>query len=300
MNLKRNKKEENKKEENKKEENKSVNLLNKLTPLEKHKIYMKKVYNKNNKYNRQERPYIFHRRKEKESKKSVIPYIFSSIIKNKKYVKIEEDKKNIYFKRKIYIFFKKDVYNFTFYLKLYCLYFFWFIYIYDKIEHYFKRIYLNIWFKIMFLIHKNINLKKNSIFFQNKLYNKNLKIYYEFENATEFENMINYKNIISLNKNIYNNYYNNIRKNNILKIIKKSNSEYIKKYKLALIKYYFHNDLSNNYLIDIIYRHKYKIRINKKAKEFFIEKILNLKKSYNIFKFNRKYFLKSNDFKKYF
>lgn len=152
----------------------------------------------------------------------------------------------------------------------------------------------------MFLIHKNINLKKNSIFFQNKLYNKNLKIYYEFENATEFENMINYKNIISLNKNIYNNYYNNIRKNNILKIIKKSNSEYIKKYKLALIKYYFHNDLSNNYLIDIIYRHKYKIRINKKAKEFFIEKILNLKKSYNIFKFNRKYFLKSNDFKKYF
>lgn len=92
MNLKRNKK-----EENKKEENKSVNLLNKLTPLEKHKIYMKKVYNKNNKYNRQERPYIFHRRKEKESKKSVIPYIFSSIIKNKKYVKIEEDKKKYIF-----------------------------------------------------------------------------------------------------------------------------------------------------------------------------------------------------------
>ena len=216
-------------------------------------------------------------------------------------------KKNIsFFKFKKYIrkYAKKSLINYSFFLRLYMLYFFWFIFFFNKIFYYFNKILFNFWFRFFYFLNSSLNINNKLFFSYKNLYKsltfiKYVNFYFEFENI-----FINYL------YNLTNTFYWNIKYILINEPNKIYFSKYILLYFLFIFKNYFflniyyiynkylkniinqtfilENNLfdslySNNYKYDTIYNKNYfliKGNLTKKLNRFYVmpekkKKIIN-------------------------
>lgn len=104
--------------------------------------------------------------------------------------------------------------GYSYFLRFYCLYFFWFLYYFNKIFFYFNRTLFNLWFRFFYFISSFRNMIDNSLFFYYKVLYKNLTFFYSFKYYFEMENIFTsyLNNILKVyywqsNRIIYNNFH---------------------------------------------------------------------------------------------
>lgn len=180
------------------------------------------IYLENSKYNN-----IFYRSFKKYKQ------FFQTIVKKKQ--------KNSFFVffNFFYKFLKKSFIGLSFFIRLYCLYFFWFLYFINNLFYHINKILFNYWFRFFYFTLNLNNIINNKIFIN---YKKLYKNFNDHKNFLEFENNINkfLRNIINI---VYFNF------NYIIKIKLKNNL--YKDYFLILFYCYFRNyflfNIFNNY-----------------------------------------------------
>lgn len=193
------------------------------------------------------------------------------------YIKIKKSKKNFY---DFYNFFKKylkiSFIGLSFFLRLYCLYFFWFLYYINKILYYINRILFNYWLRFFYFTNNITSILNNNFFISFKVLYKNKKknyYLYSIELENNFYNyLLNVVDIIywnfhylikiSINNNFYNNYY------------------------LLLFLYYFRNYFYNNTFLNynILFSNSLKLKNYYYNNNFFDFIYLNNYKYNNIYK----------------
>ena len=202
---------------------------------------------------------------------------------NKVFNKTIKNKKNSFYNYKNYIkkYTRRSIISYSFFLRLYALYFFWFLFFFNKIFYYFNKILFNFWFRFFYFLYSSLNFNSKLFFSFNKLYknvylyNKNINFYFEFENI-----FINYLN------NIKNIFYSNIKyvyfnkKNNLFlyNFILNNIFFIFKNYFFSNINVFYSNFLKNiinksfkleNNLFDILYSSNYNYN-NIYNKEYFL------------------------------
>ncbi len=214
--------------------------------------------------------------------------------------KLLHSKKFKYNKKKFldfYNFFKKylkiSFIGLSFFLRLYGLYFFWFLYFINKIFYLINKILFNYWSRFIYIYINTENIINNNLFFSFKTLYKNLKKNEYIINNIEFENCINdyilnifninYWNFnflikTKLNNNFYKNYF-------FYNVFLNYNNIFDKNYK----KYYKYN----NNIFDSIHIENYKYNQIYKLEYFsIIQKIY--KKYPDYYKINNSKYYKLN------
>jgi len=138
---------------------------------------------------------------------------------------------------------KKAFIGYTFFIRFYCIYFFWYLFYYNKFYFYYNKILFNLWIRFFSLVSLFENLSNNLFFSYNLLY-KNLNYFYKYQYFFEFENILNFyiQNVSSFYYNINNNkiiiqdFYNNYKK-------------YIYVIFYNYYKWYYNNNIYYNYNI---------------------------------------------------
>lgn len=208
--------------------------------------------------------------------------------------KLNKKNKFIFFNFKNIInkFFKKTFSNYSFFLRMYILYFFWSLFFFNKFFYFFNKILFNLWFRFFyFLSNAILNINNNLFFSYKNLYKnlyKNIDInhYFEFENI--FSNFLldiwkffywklNYILSSKIKKNIFKYfflfYFSFIIKNYFFFSIYYDYNKYFKNVINKTFK------LENN-LLDIYYVNKYKYKSIYNRNYFLISKYIYVKQGY--------------------
>ena len=220
--------------------------------------------------------------------------------KNKFSLNYKRNQKNKFFEkeRRIKLYNDKFKIKKIFVYKLYFLYFFWSLFLFNKIFFNFNKIFFNLWNRFYYLFQNSYNIRSNNIFFSYLILYRNNKIFNHKEFENRWKNYIDFvkKNIkyekeyINIKYKIWKKIYLNVfllNNENIKNIIYKIYNNYLsnfniyKNYKNNTIIYEKINKIFN--IIDNNWENNYNIYYN--------YNYLSLWKTYSIksFELNNKF-----------